>query len=142
MLVKEIMNTDVKTMSPNSSVQKAAKKMSKHHVGCLIVVKDSRLIGIVTERDIMRDVVAKALDAKKTKVKNVMTKEVIMVDPERDVEDAAEIMTEKKIKKLPVILHDKVIGIVTAMDIVTAHPKTIEQIGKLLLLPKKKVVAG
>lgn len=142
MLVKEIMNTDVKTVSPDSSVQKAAEEMSKYHVGCLIVVEDSRLVGIVTERDIMRDVVAKAFDAKETKVRDVMTKEVIMVDPERDVEDAAEIMVEKKIKKLPVIHKDKVIGIVTAMDIVTAHPKTIEQIGKLLLLPKKKIVAG
>ena len=142
MLVKDIMNTDVKTSSPEWSIQKAAEEMNKHHIGCLVVVDGDRLAGILTERDIMRDVVAKALDAKRVNVRDVMTKEVIMIDPERDVEDAAEVMIEKKIKRLPVLSNDKIVGIITAMDVVTAHPKIIEQIGELLLLPKKKIVAG
>jgi CBS domain-containing protein len=144
MLVKDIMNPDVKTIRKDATIKEAAELMSQFSIGSLIVVEDStRVIGIITERDILMKIVAKAKDASTELVEDSMTKEVIMVDAETDIDDAAEIMLEKKIKKLPVISKNSLIGIVTSMDLCTASPKMIERLGKVLLLPKeKKVVAG
>jgi len=143
MQINEIMNTDVKTTRPESTVQEAAKKMGRFRIGSLIVVKNKKLAGIITERDILTKVVAKAANCSKTMVKNAMTKEVIMIDPERDIEDASEVMMEKGIKKLPVIKNENLVGIVTATDIVAAQPKLMEQMAELFLIPgKKKSVAG
>jgi len=143
MLVKDVMNPDVKTISPDATVQEAAALMTKFSIGSLIVVEDTKVVGIITERDIMTKVVAEAADASQVKVKDIRTKDVIMIDADADVEDAVEIMMEKKIKKLPVISRNRLIGIVTSMDLCTASPKIIERLAELLLLPRKRrFVAG
>ncbi len=143
MQVKDIMNTGVKTIDPESTVQTAAKKMDEFRIGSLIVVKAGKLAGIITERDLLTKVVVKAKDSSKMKVKDAMTKEVIVVRPETDIEDASEVMIEKGVKKLPVVERDSLIGIVTATDIVTAQPKMMEQLSKLFLIPgSKRAVAG
>ncbi len=143
MLVKDVMNSDVKTIGSKSSVQEAAKVMGRFRIGSLIVVKDEELIGIVTERDIMTKVVAESKDAIKTSIGNIMTKDIVMIKPDADIEEAAELMIKHHIKKLPVVFDNQLIGIITSMDIVTAHPKMIEQMGALLIFPrKKKPVAG
>jgi CBS domain-containing protein len=142
MIVKDIMNTEVKTINGNASVQEAAEEMKKFRIGSLVVVKNSKLTGILTERDILDKVVAEASDASKIKVKDVMTTEVVMVSPDKDIGEAAELMMEKNIKKLPVIEGNRLVGIVTATDLCSAEPKIIEQLGALMLLPKKKAVAG
>ena len=137
------MNTDVKTINENSTVKKAAVEMNKFRIGSLVVVKGSKLSGIITERDIIDSVVAEAKDSSKVKVKEIMTKEVIMVSPSKDISEAAELMIEKKIKKLPVMKGKQIVGIITATDICAAEPKIIEQIGALMLFPKeKKNIAG
>jgi CBS domain-containing protein len=143
MLVKDIMVTDVKTIDPGATVQQAAKKMADFSIGCLIAVKSGKLSGIVTERDMIRKVIVKGKISSETAIKDIMTKRVIMIDPETDIEEASEVMISKKIKKLPVLKEDNLIGIITAMDIVAAQPKLIKQISELFLIPgKKKVVAG
>ncbi len=143
MLVRDIMNRDVKTIEPGSTAQEAAVKMAKFGIGSLIVIKNGSLQGIVTERDIMTKLAAKALDASATKVSQIMNRRVVMIAPEKDIEDAAEVMVEKGIKKLPVLKGDNLIGIVTSMDIVIAQPKLMEQMASLFLIPKgKKAVAG
>ena len=143
MIVSEIMNTDVKTIGKDATIQEAAALMSEHSIGSLIVVVDSRVIGIITERDILKKVVAEGKDSSDTKVKDAMTEEVIMIRPETEIEDAAEIMMEKKIKKLPVVSQNSLIGIVTATDLCAASPKIIESLGSLLMIPqKKRPVAG
>lgn len=142
MIVKDVMNTEVKTIGEESSIQEAAEQMKKFRIGSLVVVKNSKMIGILTERDILDKVVAEAEDSSKVKVKEIMTKEVVMVAPDKDIGEAAELMMEKKIKKLPVIQGKQLVGIVTATDLCTAEPKLIEQVGALMLLPKKKAIAG
>jgi len=143
MLVKDVMNSDVKTIGPKVSVQEAAKIMSKFRIGSLIVVKNEELAGIVTERDIITKAVAESKDMTKTTVSNIMTKEVILIKPDADIEDASELMIQHHVKKLPVIFEKQLIGIITSMDIVAAQPKMIEQMGALLVFPKKKKpVAG
>ena len=141
--VKDIMNTDVKTIKPDENVQKAAEIMKEFRIGSLIVITGTKLVGIVTERDIMNGVVAEDKVPSEVKVEDIMTKEVIMVSPEMGIDEAVDLMREKKIKKLPVVSSDKLIGIVTVTDIITAEPKMLKQLGTLMLFAKaKKPVAG
>lgn len=141
--VKDIMNTDVKTIKPDENIQKAAEIMKEFRIGSLIVITGTKLVGIITERDIMNGVVAEDKVPSEVNVKDVMTKEVIMVSPGMGIEEAVDLMMEKKIKKLPVVSSDRLIGIVTATDIITAEPKMLKQLGTLMLFTKaKKPVAG
>lgn len=141
--VKDIMNTDVKTIKPDESVQKVAEIMKEFRIGSLIVITGTKLVGIITERDILNGVVAEDKVPSEVKVEDVMTREVIMVSPEMGIEEAVDLMMEKKIKKLPVVSSDKLIGIVTVTDIITAEPKMLKQLGTLMLFAKaKKPVAG
>ncbi len=142
MNVEDVMNRTVQTIEPDASVQAAADKMSKHHIGSLIVVKGNRLVGIITERDILSKVVAQARDSTTTRVADVMTKKVIMVTPDTDIEDAAQIMLEKGIKKLPVVKGNQLIGIITATDVCTAQPKLIRSLSTLLAITKQRAMAG
>jgi CBS domain-containing protein len=143
MLVKDIMTKEVKTVSGHASIQEAAKEMTDLGIGCLVVVEKEVLVGIVTDGDIMRDVVAQNKLPSSVKVKDVMTKEVVAVGPETSIEDAADAMTERKVKRLPVVYKNQIVGVLSAVDIVAAQPKMMEQIAKLVLLPvKKKIAAG
>jgi len=141
--VKEIMTAEVKTVSPKSTIQEAAKLMSQFRIGCLLVAEKKALVGIITESDIMKEVVSKNLLPSKVKVGEFMTREVVAVGPDTEIEDAADAMTERKVKRLPVIYRNQLVGIVSAVDIVAAEPKLMEQIAKIVLLPvKKKLAAG
>jgi len=141
--VKDIMNTDVKSIVPGETIQKAAEVMKEFRIGSLIVITGTKLTGIVTERDILNGVVAEDKVPSEVKVEDIMTREVIMISPEMGIEEAVDLMMEKKIKKLPVVSSDKLIGIVTVTDIITAEPKMLKQLGTLMLFAKaKKPVAG
>ncbi|MBI4176274.1 MAG: CBS domain-containing protein [Candidatus Aenigmarchaeota archaeon] len=142
MLVKKIMTRDVQTIEPGTTVREAAEKMAKFSIGCLLVVSGGRLAGIVTESDILRKVVAEGLDGEKTKVRTIMTKEVIYIDPKTDVEDAADIMLENGIKKLPVVDGHTLVGIVTVTDMCRVEPKMVEKVYRLLFGDEKKLEAG
>ena len=144
MQVKDVMETDVKTIASSSTVQQAAAAMAANGTGYLMVVRDgAQLAGIITEADIVSRVVSKALDVKTTKVDQVMTKAVVMIDPDRDLTEAMEIMEEKNIKKLPVLKSNQLIGILTVSNLCAAQPKLAERVGKLLAIPgQKKIIAG
>ena len=144
MLVKDVMNTNVKTIDPDSTTQKAAKEMNKYNIGSLIVVKNENMVGIVTERDMLKKIVAKARDSAKTNVKHIIIMSVIMIDPETHLSDAVDVMNQHGIKKLPVLHEKSLVGIITATDIVNAQPKMIEQLSKLFVFSdkKKSAVAG
>ncbi len=143
MLVKDVMNVNVVTAPPEMSIVEAAKMMSDNNIGSLIVVKNENLAGLITDRDILTKVVATGKDIHETKIENVMAKEVIYVKPDLDIEEASKIMTDNSIKKLPVIDNDTLLGIITASDIIAAHPKIMEDIGNLVLLAKReKPIAG
>ena len=143
MLVREIMNREVVTVEETVTVQEAARLMSEHTVGCLIVVKNKELIGIVTERDFLSKVIVEGKNPAKTPVKNIMTREVVLGKPDLDVQEAVDIMHEKGIKKLPIVEGNKLVGILTVSDVCTVEPKFIEKLSALFLFPrKKKNVAG
>jgi CBS domain-containing protein len=142
MNVSDVMNRTVRTIDPNASIQQAAELMSKYRIGSLIVVEKGKLAGIITEHDILSKVVAQAKDVNNVKVKDVMTRNVIVVSPDMELEDAAQLMLDKGIKKLPVVSNRQLIGIITATDICTAEPKLIQSLSTLLALTKRNIVAG
>ncbi len=143
MIVKDIMNEDVMTIEPSSTVREAAEKMAEANSKCVIVTEKDKLVGILTDWDFLSKVCAKAGDAEKMKVKNIMTEKVIVTGPDTDIEEAAKIMAEKGIKKLPVVANNVLIGVVTAMELVAAEPKMMDEIGSVVLTSRKsKPVAG
>ncbi|NOX71224.1 MAG: CBS domain-containing protein [Candidatus Micrarchaeota archaeon] len=143
MLVKDIMVQSVVTAPRKTTAVEAAKIMSEKGIGSLLIVEDEKLAGLVTDRDILTKVVAKGKDIHQTSVDEIMAKEVIYVKPDLDVEDAANVMIENGIKKLPVIENETLVGIVTATDIIAAQPKIMDEIGAMVLLSKRsKPIAG
>lgn len=143
MIVKDIMNPHVETIKPDASSKQAAIMMVEKGIGSLIVVTDSKLEGIVTRDDIMHKVVAEGRDPSSVKVKNIMTKNVVMVSPSDELEYIVDVMKSKKIKKLPVVEGSQLIGIVTTSDVCNAEPEMLKELSEVLLLPReKKVVAG
>jgi CBS domain-containing protein len=115
--VKDIMTKDVVTIETSKTVFEAADLMAKSGLGCLIVVIQAFPVGIITERDIVRRIVAKraSLDLKVTEV---MTKSLITIDPDTSLREAARVMSTNKIRRLPVLKNNKLVGIVVASDFV------------------------
>ena len=138
--VEDVMVTDVITISYRASVKRAAQVMNKHEIGCLIVVKRNKAVGIVTERDMLKRVVARAADPKKTRVEEIMSQPLIVVEPDMELEDAVKLMFEMKIKKLPVVDKGKLVGIVSITDVARFHPHIMDIIKKLAMqedIPKR-----
>lgn len=133
MIVRNVMHKDVVTVRPNLSLREASKIMSKFGIGSLVVVEDENLVGIITSTDIIK-AVAEGKDVDQTLVNEVMSKDVITVDPDESLEEAVEKMMEKNIKRLPVVEGGKLVGIITASDIIVVEPKLIEGIANLLSL--------
>ena len=143
MLVKEIMSDCVKTVRPIDTSKEAACLMNESAIGCLIVVSgNGKIEGIVTERDILRDVVAEGKDPCSVKIEDIMSKNIVAISPEASLEEAADVMTENKIKKLPVVQDGKLIGIVTATDLVAYEKDLIEKVATLLTVSPMKRIGG
>ena len=133
MLVKDAMNRRVIVIKPDATVREAARIMTKLRIGSLIVMEDDRIVGIITELDIIWKVVADDLNPNTTLVRDVMSRDVVTIKPDQTLEDAAELMVEKKIKKLPVVEDHRLVGILTATDLISVQPKLIEALAKLML---------
>jgi len=125
-LVKSIMTKPPVKIESNATVQAAAKEMVKHRVGSIIVVKNKNPIGIITETDLNKKIVAPGKDPKKLKVMDVMSSPIVFTNPNDDLETAVEKMENHKIKRLPVVDKGKIVGIVTNTDIARASPEMID----------------
>jgi len=110
--VTEVMNTSVLTVEPTASIGEAAEKMIEAGVGAVVVMEDmARIVGIVTERDLMRAVAQRARAAE-ARVRQWMTESVITIEPETEIKDAAKMMFEKNFRHLPVVNKDgRLLGI-------------------------------
>jgi CBS domain-containing protein len=126
--VKDVMKTNVVVINADAPVKEAAKLMAKHEIGSVVVIEKNEVKGIITERDIVRKVVAAEKD-KNLKVKDVMSHPIIVTSPEVTIETAAKIMRKNGVRRLPVI--DKkgyVVGIITENDILKLLPSIIDLI--------------
>ena len=132
MKIKEIITPDPQCISPNASLTEAAKKMRILDIGMLPVCENDRLVGTVTDRDITVRAVAEGLDPKTVKVRQMMTQEVVYCFENRSIEEAAHLMEEKKIRRLPVLDAQKhLVGIVSMGDL-AARAHEIKLAGEVL----------
>jgi len=130
--IENVMVSDVITVEAEATVRQAVDLMNKHEIGCLIVVdEEEKPVGILTERDLLRRVLASRKDPVRTKVSQVMSKPLITVTPHMDLEEAVRLMFKKKIKKLPVVEDGQLVGLVTLTDMVRVQPQIIEILKKL-----------
>lgn len=130
-LVKDVMKRNVIVAKPEINIREMSQVMSKFHIGCLVIVEKGKTVGVVTERDILNSI-ANGMNPDKTMAKDIMTKNVITIEPDNSIDDAVELMTKNRIKKLPVVKNGKLVGIVTASDIIIVEPKLIESIANLI----------
>jgi len=139
--VEDVMVEGVVTIDADATVMKAVKLMNENEIGCLIVMRRGRAVGIITERDLLKRVIAKSKNPKKTRVREIMTKPLIAGQPEMDLEEATKLMFKMKIKKLPVVeQRGRLLGLITLTDVARFQPQMIRILKKLsskTLAPKR-----
>ena len=113
--VRDLMTKDITTIDLDKTVFDAAKLMSEKMVGCLVVMDGEVPVGIVTERDFVRKVVAKRLPLD-IKISEIMSKPLLFIDPDSSIREAARVMLKNKIRRLPVIKENKLVGIIVVSD--------------------------
>jgi len=114
-LVKDLMTRDVVTIDLHKTIFDAAKLMSEKKVGCLVIMDGEVPVRIVTERDFVRRVVAKKLPLD-VKIQEIMSKSLITVDPDASIREAARLMLKNKIRRIPVVEENKLVGIIVVSD--------------------------
>ncbi|MGA2256091.1 MAG: CBS domain-containing protein [Thermoguttaceae bacterium] len=118
MKVKDVMTEHAQCISPNDSIQAAAQKMKNFDVGPLPVCENNRLVGIITDRDIVVRGVCEACDTTTTTVKDIMTPHITRCFEDQEIEEAAELMREQKIRRLAVLNRNKrLVGIISLGDL-------------------------
>jgi len=118
MIVRDIMSRDVEVVHPDSVIQEAADKMKALNVGSLPVCDNRRLLGVVTDRDIVIRAVAAGRDPKTTKVSDTMTPELIYCFEDEPIREAAKLMERYQIRRLPILSREKhLVGIVALGDL-------------------------
>lgn len=143
MRVKEIMSATAETIDPEASLMDAAKAMRDRDVGSLPVIEAGRLIGIVTDRDIACRGVAEDLDPANTPVRRVMTSEAVWCSEDQDVEDAAHVMEDHQVHRLPVVDSDgNLVGMLSVDDLAqrAAHALSGEVLARITRRHKGRVV--
>lgn len=132
LLVRDYMSKDVKTVKTDSTVKEAVSKMNKFDIGSIIVMEGKRPVGIITERDILERIVEPCMEPTAIRAKEIMSSPVISTNPEENIENAAKLMSNRKIKKLVVLENNKLVGIITSMDLMKASPKLISLLEEFL----------
>jgi CBS domain-containing protein len=138
MKVRDIMTKDVAYINPDSKVVEAAQIMQKNNIGSLPVCDQSGVIGIVTDRDIIVRNIAHGKDPKETPVRDVMTGQVITASPDMEVDEVAQMMASKQIRRVPVVENNMIVGMVALGDIATDRRFTMEASEALSEISKKK----
>jgi len=116
--VRDIMTTNVVTLSKNDTVEKAARLMKEHNIGSIPVCENKQVIGVVTDRDIALRSIARGKD-KSTPLVEVMSKSILTGNPDMNVDEATRLMSDRQVRRLPICNNEGLIGIVALGDIAT-----------------------
>ncbi len=109
---------DIWSIGPDASVYDAMKLMADKEIGALMVTEGAKLVGIISERDYARKVILKGRSSKSTQVKEIMTTRVVYTQPEQNIEECMAVMTEKRVRHLPVIDGGRLVGVISIGDLV------------------------
>jgi len=123
--VQEAMTSNPAAVTPDTTVQEAARLMKSEDVGALPIVEDGRIVGVVTDRDLSIRVVAEARDAE-TPVREVASKDIVTIDPQQSLEEAARLMAEHQVRRLPVVEEDgRLVGVLAQADVARSGHDTL-----------------
>ena len=121
--VREILQkkgSSIRSVAPDDSVLRALEVMAEHDIGGVVVLEGDKLVGILTERDYARRVVLLGRAARELPVMEIMSRDVICVTPDRTIEECMALMTEKRVRHLPVLEQNLVVGVISIGDVVKA----------------------
>jgi CBS domain-containing protein len=119
--VKQILavkGNQIWSIEADKHVYDALQLMAEKDIGALLVFKDKKVAGIISERDYARKVALKGKSAETTKVSDIMTEDVLCIDPSHSIEECMALMTNKKVRHLPVVEDDKIVGLISIGDVV------------------------
>jgi CBS domain-containing protein len=120
--VRDIMSKNVRVVRPDTTAQEVVATMSKFDISSIIVVQAERPVGIITLRDVLEKLAVQCLAPRAITARQIMTSPLVTIDESATVEEAANLMVQKKIKTLPVMDGDKLVGVLTYTDIVFQVP--------------------
>ena len=124
------------SLSPQDTVFDALQTLADHNVGALMVLDNGKLVGVFSERDYTRKIALAGKSSKDTKVQDIMTSNVISVPPQMRTRDCLALMSQKKIRHLPVVDGEKVYGMISIRDImndiISDHELTISQLNQYI----------
>ena len=124
--------TQVWSVSPDTTVFDAIQMMAEKNVGALLVVDNSKLIGIISERDYTRKVILQGKASKQTAVKEILSSHLVEVSPAHSVEECLRLMTDRRVRHLPVLEEGRIVGVISIGDlvnwIISAQSTTINQL--------------
>lgn len=112
--------SEVYAVAPATSVYEALQLMAEHNVGAVVVLDGDRLAGIMSERDYARKVILKDRTSRETRVEEIMTPDVVTVSPETTVTECMQLMTDRRVRHLPVVEGGVIVGLVSIGDVVRA----------------------
>ena len=127
--VRDAMTQDPRSIGASASVVEAARLMREQHIGSLPVTEDERLVGMITDRDITTRVVAESAVPEATSVGDVYSRDVISVEPDKDLDEALKLMARHQVRRLPVVENGRLVGMVAQADIAL---KENERTGELV----------
>lgn len=104
-------------IAPEAPILEAAQYMKLNRVGALLVMQEDKIIGVLSERDILTKVVAEGIDASQAKVHEVMSKNLVVIKPTISIREAMKVVTEKRVRHLPVVSEGKLIGVISNGDL-------------------------
>jgi CBS domain-containing protein len=123
--VRDIMTTDIKSVGGDTNMQAVVDMMLEFDISSIVIVQNNRPVGIVTHKDILLKIVKPNLQPIGISARQVMSTPVTTIDENASLEEAARLMTRKRVKKLPIVRDEKLVGMVTSVDLVREHPKVI-----------------
>jgi len=115
--VREVMTPGVETTSPTQLLRDAAQKMKKGDFGAMPVVDDGRLVGMLTDRDIVVRAVAEGLDTATARVSDVASSDPVVVTPEQELDEALRLMAQHRVRRLPVVNDGRLVGVLSQADV-------------------------
>ena len=125
------------SIAPSMSVFEALQKMAEFDVGALVILDEERLVGILSERDYARKLILHGKSSKETRVEDIMTTRVVCIGPDRSAEECMALMTDKRVRHLPVLEDKKVVAVISIGDVVREmiedQKHTIEQLEQYIM---------